>query len=184
MEHRARAVQQKEKIMARIRYPECGKIVNTHGCHGAVKIEHWCDEPEVLCELPAVYVRRQGELVPLALSDAAVFGTKFVFATLEGVDTMEKAEALKGTVLYAKREDLGIPDGVLLIAEMKGMKVWNAHTGEQLGTLADVIHPANTDIYVIRTEKGEAMVPVVPEFVQRVDENEGIFLTPIEGMFD
>jgi 16S rRNA processing protein RimM len=64
------------------------------------------------------------------------------------------------------------------------MKVWNAHTGEQLGTLADVIHPANTDIYVIRTEKGEAMVPVVPEFVQRVDENEGIFLTPIEGMFD
>ena len=117
-------------------------------------------------------------------ANTAVFGTKFVFAELEGVDTMEQAEALKGTVLYAAREDLGIPEGVLLIAEMKGMKVWNAHTGAQLGTLADVIHPANTDIYVIRTEKGEAMVPVVPEFVQRVDEEEGIFLTPIEGMFD
>jgi hypothetical protein len=37
---------------------------------------------------------------------------------------------------------------------------------------------------VIRTQTGEAMVPVVPEFVDRVDENEGIFLTPIEGMFD
>ncbi|MBR6726879.1 MAG: PRC-barrel domain-containing protein, partial [Clostridia bacterium] len=87
-------------------------------------------------------------------------------------------------VLYARREDLHIPEGALLIAEMKGMKVWNVENGAQLGTLADVIHPANTDIYVIRTEKGEAMVPVVPEFVKRVDEKEGIFLAPIEGMFD
>ena len=170
--------------MARIRYPECGKIVNTHGYHGAVKIEHWCDSAEVLAGLSTVYYRQNGALVPLQVTDTAVFGTKFVFAELAGVDTMEKAEALKGTVLYAAREDLGIPDGVLLIAEMKGMKVFDARTGAQLGTLADVIHPANTDIYVIRTEKGEAMVPVVPEFVQRVDEDEGIFLTPIEGMFD
>ena len=72
----------------------------------------------------------------------------------------------------------------MLIAEMKGMKVWHAETGVQLGTLTDVIHPGATDIYVIRTEGGEAMVPVVPEFVRRVDENEGIFLSPIEGMFD
>lgn len=170
--------------MGRIRYPECGKIVNTHGCHGAVKIEHWCDAGEVLAALPAVYLRRDGALTPVKILNAAVFGTKFVFAELEGVCTMEEAEALRGTVLYAAREDLGIPEGALLIAEMKGMKVWDAGTGAQLGTLADVIHPANTDIYVIRTEKGETMVPVVPEFVQRVDENEGVFLTPIEGMFD
>jgi ribosomal 30S subunit maturation factor RimM len=50
--------------------------------------------------------------------------------------------------------------------------------------LTDIIHPGASDIYVIRTEKGEAMVPVVPEFVKRVDEEKGIFLTPIEGMFD
>lgn len=170
--------------MARIRYPECGKIVNTHGCHGAVKIEHWCDSVDVFAALPAVYMRRDGALIPVKMSNAAVFGTKFVFAELEGITTMEQADALRGTVLYAARDDLAIPEGVLLIAEMKGMKVWNAVTGALLGTLSDVIHPANTDIYVIRTEKGEAMVPVVPEFVQRVDENAGVFLTPIEGMLD
>ncbi len=170
--------------MARIRYPECGKIVNTHGCHGAVKIEHWCDSADVFAGLSTVYWRQNGALTPVRLLNTAVFGAKFVFAELEGVSTMEEADALRGTVLYAAREDLGIPEGALLIAEMKGMKVFDASTGVQLGTLSDVIHPANTDIYVIRTEKGEAMVPVVPEFVQRVDENEGIFLTPIEGMFD
>ena len=170
--------------MGRISYPECGKIINTHGCHGAVKIEPWCDSPEVFAALPAVYLREGGELRALTLQSASVFAGRFIFAELEGIETMEQAEALRGKVLHARREDLNIPEGALLIAEMKGMKVWHAVSGVQLGTLADVIHPANTDIYVIRTEKGEAMVPVVPEFVQRVDEKEGIFLTPIEGMFD
>ncbi|MBQ8356368.1 MAG: 16S rRNA processing protein RimM [Clostridia bacterium] len=170
--------------MARIRYPECGKIINTHGCHGAVKVEPWCDSPAVFAALPTVYLREGNELHPFKMLNASVFGGRFVFAEFEGITTMEAAEALRGKVLYADRNDLGIPEGVLLIAEMKGMKVWNATTGEQLGTLADVIHPGATDIYVIRTEKGEAMVPVVPEFVRNVDEEEGIFLTPIEGMFD
>ncbi|MBQ8342113.1 MAG: 16S rRNA processing protein RimM [Clostridia bacterium] len=170
--------------MGRITYPECGKIINTHGCHGAVKIEPWCDSPEVFAALPAVYLREGGELRPLKLTETSVFSGRFIFASFEGVDTMEQAEALRGKVLYARREDLNIPEGVLLIAEMKGMKVWHAETGALLGTLADVIHPANTDIYVIRTEQGEVMVPVVSEFVKRVDEAEGIFLAPIEGMFD
>lgn len=170
--------------MGRITYPECGKIINTHGCHGAVKVEPWCDSPEVFAALPTVYLREGGELKPLKMLSASVFAGRFVFAEFEGVNTMEQAEALRGKVLHACREDLHIPEGTLLIAEMKGMRVLHAKTGAVLGTLADVIHPANTDIYVIRTEHGEAMVPVVPEFVKRVDEKEGIFLTPIEGMFD
>ena len=170
--------------MPRITYPECGKVINTHGCHGGVKIEPWCDSPAVFTSLPRVFLRVEGELRPVRLRNAAVLGGRFVCAELEGVSSMEAAEALRGTVLYADRKDLHIPEGTLLIAEMKGMKVYHAVTGEPLGTLTDVIHPGATDIYVIRTEKGEAMVPVVAEFVQRVDENEGIFLTPIEGMFD
>ena len=170
--------------MARIRYPECGKIIKTHGCHGGVKIEPWCDSPEVFASLPAVYLRVGGEMKSLRLLQTSVFSGRYIFATLEGVESMEAAEALRGSVLYAKREDLNIPDGAMLVAEMKGMKVFDANTGAQLGTLSDVIHPGASDIYVIRTEKGEAMVPVVPEFVQRVEEEVGIFLTPIEGMFE
>ncbi|MBQ9098566.1 MAG: 16S rRNA processing protein RimM [Clostridia bacterium] len=170
--------------MARISYPECGKIINTHGCHGGVKIEPWCDTPEVFAALPVVYLREGKELRPLTLKSTSVFSGRFIFADFEEIDTMEQAELLRGKVLHAKREDLHIPEGGLLIAEMKGMKVWHHETRQLLGTLSDVIHPGATDIYVIRTEKGESMVPVVPEFVKQVDENEGIFLAPIEGMFD
>ena len=168
--------------MAKITYPECGKILTTHGCHGGVKIESWCDSAEVLASLPAVYIRSAGELHRVELKKTAV-SRNIVYATLEGVDTMEQADAMRGTVLYAKREDLNLPEDVMLIAEMKGLPVYHVQTNEKLGVLKDVIHPAHTDIYVITTEKGEAMVPVVAEFVKRADES-GIWLAPIEGMFD
>ena len=108
---------------------------------------------------------------------------RFVSAELEGVTTMEAADALRGTVLYANRADLQIPEGVLLVAEKIGLPVFDANSGERLGELADVIHPGASDIYVIRTASGEAMVPAVPEFVRSVDIEKGIMLTPIEGMF-
>jgi 16S rRNA processing protein RimM len=169
--------------MAKIRYPECGRIVNTHGCHGAVKVEAWCDSPEVFAALPAVYLKKNGEYERVALKKASVF-KQFVFAELAGVDTMEKADALRGTVLYAHRDDLGIPDGVMLIAEIIGLPVTHAETGKRLGVVADVIHPASNDIYVIRTpDGGEAMVPAVPAFVKEISE-QGLLLTPIEGMFE
>lgn len=169
--------------MPYIAFPECGKIINTHGCHGGVKIEPWCDSPAVLASLSRVFLREGGELRPVKLRRAAVLGARFVCAELAGVTTMEAAEALRGTVLYAAREELGIPDGVPLVAELLGLPVIHAETGATLGTLTDVIHPGATDIYVIKTEKGEAMVPVVPEFVREVDVERGIFLAPIEGMF-
>ncbi|MBQ2757704.1 MAG: 16S rRNA processing protein RimM [Clostridia bacterium] len=168
--------------MAFIEYPECGKIINTHGCRGGVKVEPWCDSPAVFAALPVVYLKENGTYVPRRLQRAAVLSGRFVSAELEGVTTMEQAEVLRGRVLYAKREDLPIPEGVLLVAELIGLPVYHADSGEQLGTLADVIHPGASDIYVINTPRGEAMVPVVPEFVIEVSMEKGIALRPIEGM--
>ena len=167
--------------MAKIEYPECGKIVGTHGCHGGLKVEPWCDSPAVFAALPAVYLKKDGALVRAALKRASVSG-QMIVAVLEGVDTMDKADAMRGTVLYAKRDDLGVPDGVLLVAELIGLPVFHHESGERLGTIKDVIHPGATDIYVIDTPRGEAMVPVVREFVKRVEET-GVYLAPIEGMF-
>ena len=168
--------------MAKIAYPECGKILTTHGCHGGVKIESWCDSAAVLAALPAVYMKNGAQFTRVALKKTAVSGN-IVYATLEGVDSMDAADLLRGKILHAKREDLHLADGVMLIAEMIGLPVYHVQSGERLGTLKDVIHPAHTDIYVINTSKGEAMVPVVEEFVKRVGED-GIYLSPIEGMFE
>ncbi|MBO7376072.1 MAG: 16S rRNA processing protein RimM, partial [Clostridia bacterium] len=40
------------------RYLECGRIINTHGVYGKVKLESWCDSPEVLASVGTLYLRR------------------------------------------------------------------------------------------------------------------------------
>lgn len=168
--------------MPKIEYPECGRIINTHGCYGGIKVEPWCDTPRVCASLPTVYFKEGAGFRAVKVKKASVF-RNFVFMELDGITTMEQAQALYGTVLYAAREDLGLADGVLLVAELIGLPVFDANSGERLGTVKDVIHPAANDIYVIDTPKGEAMVPAVAEFLRSVDLENGLLLTPIEGMF-
>jgi ribosomal 30S subunit maturation factor RimM len=39
------------------KYIECAKIINTHGCHGGIKLESWCNSPEDLASLKYVYLK-------------------------------------------------------------------------------------------------------------------------------
>lgn len=162
---------------------ECGKIINTHGCHGDVKLESWCNTPQALAAMKNVYLKKDDEYIKLKVKKASVF-KQFVIATLEGIDDMDQAMALKENVLYAKRADFKLKKGEYFIADIIGIDVLDIDTNRKYGTLKEVINRGSSDIYVIDTEAGERMVPVVDEFVKKVDINKGIYLKPIEGMFD
>ena len=51
---------------------EFGKIVNTHGIKGAVKLESWCDYPETLAELECIYFKVNGEFEERRIVSASV----------------------------------------------------------------------------------------------------------------
>jgi len=162
---------------------ECAKIINTHGCRGDVKLESWCNTPQILANMKTVYLKNGEEYVKYKVKKASVF-KQFVIATLNGVDDMDKAMELKGRLLYAKREDFKLKKGEYFIADIIGLDVIDVDSGEKLGALKEVINRGSSDLYVIDTPRGERMVPVVDEFVKRVDVEKGIYLKPIEGMFD
>ena len=164
-------------------YIECGKIINTHGCYGALKIESWCNTPEELAELKKLYIKNGELFTALNVSKASVF-KQFVIVTVDEISSMDDAMAMKGTVLYADRDDFSLEEGEYFIADLNGLPVIDANTQKQYGKIVDVINRGASDIYVVDTPNGERMIPVVSEFVSRVDINEGVFVTPIDGMFD
>ena len=169
--------------MAEKKYIECGKIINTHGCYGGVKLESWCDSPDVLAKMKRIYILEGGEYREMKVKKASIF-KQFVLFELDGVTDMDAAIALKNTVVYADRKDFKLPKGAYFIADIIGCDVLDAVSGKLYGTLLDVINRGASDLYLIKTEKGEVMVPVVDEFVDRVEVGKAIYLTPIEGMFD
>ena len=168
--------------MSRQPYLECGKIVNTHGVRGTVKLESWCDTPEILAELPTLW-RKVGEgFRPIRVLHTSVF-KQFVLADLEGITDVDAAIPLKNTIVYAAREDLDPGDGYF-IADLIGLPVYDQTTGGRAGVLRDIINRGAQDIYVIDTPVGERMIPVVDEFIARIDLDAGIYITPIPGMLD
>lgn len=164
-------------------YLECGKIINTHGVRGAVKIDPWCDSPAEFAALGRVYLKAGSGFVCRKILHASVF-KQFVLAELEGIKDVEGAALLKNHVLYADRADFHLEEGKHFLADLIGLPVIDAESGTLYGKLSEIMNRGASDIYVIDTPSGERMMPAVKEFVKRVDLDEGIFVTPIEGIFD
>lgn len=161
----------------------CGRVVNTHGVGGMIKIESWCDSPKVLAGLKTLYLEKKGEYVPVEIERSSVH-KGMVLCKPKGSDTFETAILYKNKDVFCKRSDLNIGEDRVFIEDILGLSVINADSGKVYGKLVRVIdNPAN-EIYEIETQKGTAYMPAVKEFIDRIELDEGIFVRPIEGMFD
>lgn len=161
-------------------YLEIAKIINTHGVRGAVKLEPWCDGPQVFKKLKHLCLANGTEY---EVSDVKTVGA-FVVCSLSGVTTVEDAMKLKNKILFAKREEIPLAKGAHFICDLIGLPVKDARTGEVYGTLADVSEPAVQQIYEIKTPSGKTvLLPAVPQFIDRIDTDDAIYITPIDGFF-
>ena len=172
-------------VMIKNEYIECGKIINTHGAHGGVKIDPWCNTPKDFVSLKRIFLQfeNNGQYVEKKILKSSAF-KQFVIADIEGVDDMDKAMLLKGTVLYAARKDFKLAEGEYFISDLEGLSVIDAENGTVYGTLLETINRGASDIYVVKTQNGEKMIPAVKEFIDRIDLEQGIFVRPIPGMLD
>ena len=162
---------------------ECGRVVSAHGVKAAFKVESWCDSPKILAKLKRVYFESSSGYDEREVISASV-ADRFVIMTVSGVPTREDAQAYKGRVLFARREDIPIPEGRVLIADMIGLDVIDADTGRVYGTLADVTDGVRSQLYTVKTSKGEVLFPAVKEFLEEIDVEKGVFIHTIPGFFD
>ena len=101
------------------KYLPAGKIVNTHGFRGTVKLESWCDAPQILASLETIWFCKNKEYTPRRVLHASVF-KQFVLMDLEGIESEEAANALRNTEVFAAREDLPVEDVGELFAARGG----------------------------------------------------------------
>jgi len=156
---------------------EAGKIVNTHGIRGELRLQPWADSPDFLTEFEYLYIDEK----PVKVISARVH-KGCVIATLEGVEGIDAAIKMKNKILKVRKDEIQLEEGKYLVADLIGLKIENAETGEQLGTLMDVLSLPSNDVYVIKGER-EILVPAVPEFIVETNLDDGyIKLRLIEGM--
>ena len=169
--------------MSKNEYIECGRIINTHGCQGGLKLESWCNSAKDLAELERVFLLEKGGYVEKKVKRASVF-KQFVLMDLEGIESEEAANALRNTEVFAAREDLPVEEGSFFIADLIGLPVKHADTNELLGKLVDVNTSNARDLYVVKNQKGEFYIPAVPEFITSIDPDDAIYVRPIPGLIE
>ncbi len=165
------------------RFLEAGKIVGTHGIRGELRVQSWCDSPEVLCALSTLYGKDGAERY--AVKGARVHKT-LVLMTLADVDTVEQADALRGKVLYLDRGDLNLPEDTYFIQDLVGLAVEDADSGLCYGTLTEVLETGANDVYEITDEGGKkTLIPAIPTVIVSIDIDVGVMrIKPLEGLFD
>ncbi len=164
-------------------YLEGGRICAPHGVRGLVKADPWCDSPAVLAAQKRVFFKRGEEYDERRVLSASVAGA-LVIMQIEGVDSRDAAQALKNTLLYLRRDDVPRPAGTCFIADILGLPVIDASTGRVYGLLDNVSDAARGKLYEVRTDNGMVYIPDRPEFIKKIDEEHGVFITPIPGFFD
>ena len=151
-----------------------GKIVNTHGLKGEVKVIALTDDPKRYNDLDFVLIDGV---------ERKIQGCKFqkdrVIVKIEGIDSIEEAEKYKNKYMEIPREyAVPLEEDTYYIADIIGCNVFDTN-GKDLGEVYDVIQTKNNDVYWIRKPK-ELLIPVLLDIVTDIDvENRKITIKPV-----
>lgn len=162
--------------MAKEPYLEAGKIINTFGVRGEVKLDPWCDSAEFLKPLKTLYI----DGAPRAVASSRVHKGMLIvrFADVEDVNG---AMLLKNKIVYFARSDVHLPKGRHFVADLLGAAVVDEQ-GAEIGKLTEVLDMPAGQVYVVQGET-EHTIPAVPEFILDIDADEKVIRVHlIEGM--
>lgn len=158
-----------------------GKIVNTVGLKGEVKVYNYSDSIEIYETIESIYVEDR-----LTVIENVRAQKNMVILKLEGADNRNAAEALRGKDLYITEDDLPeLPEGQYYVRDLIGMSV-TEEDGNLLGHVTDVLQNTAQDIFEVESENGKKLlIPKVDQFVLDIDaEKREITVRLIEGMLD
>ena len=167
----------------RKQFLEAGRIVGTHGVKGELRVEPWCDSADFLAKIHTLYWNRGSEKLQVVSSRVH---KSLLLLKLEGIDTVEEADALRGRILYLDRADVKLPKGRYFVQDMIGLTVMDADTGKRYGSLTEVMPTGANDVYQVTGEdKVNYLVPAIPDVIVDVDIDGGTLkIRPTRGIFD
>lgn len=162
---------------------ELGKINNTHGIKGEVKVALWCDDINYVKLLKTVYLDSNGKK-SLTLVSARPQKNIGILKFAE-ITTVEQAQELKNKVLYCNRDDAKIDDGKHYLADIIGCYVVDIDTDEEYGKIVDVLNYGSCDIYDVESWGKHTLIPAIDDVVKEINtEYQVIKIKPMKGLFD
>lgn len=149
-------------------YIYIGKILNTQGHRGAVRILPLTDYPKRFQQMQHVRVLVNGLLRELVIEKSYPH-KKFIILKFKEVQDMNAAEELKGGfVVITRNELMPLTEGSFYIFDLIGIDVYDC-TDKYLGKITDVLQTGANDVYVVETDFKPVLIPALKKVVKETD---------------
>lgn len=172
-------------------YYEVGKIVNTHGLQGEVKVVTFSDFKEERYQPGNVlylFFDLAAEPVPLTISSHRE-NKKFDLLTFQGYEHINDVEKWKGSSLKVKAEDRisNLDPDEYYFDDIIGCRV-STVDGQDIGVVHEILQPGANDVWVVQMDGPsgkEVLIPYTEEVVKQIDiKQKQISIQLIEGLIE
>lgn len=164
-------------------YFEIGKIVNTQGLKGEVRVIPMTDDPKRFNALKSIEVFFTTHSKEYEIEKARLH-KQFVVLKLKGVSSINEAEALRGGLIKISEENaLPLEEDEYYIKDIYGLKVIS-DIGEELGVVEDIIFTGANDVYIVR-EHGikDLLIPAIKQCILNIDKESKVMTVKLlEGL--
>ncbi|OAO80077.1 16S rRNA processing protein RimM [Anoxybacillus flavithermus] len=164
-----------------------GKIVNTHGIRGEVRVISRTDFAEERYKIGNVLYIFMENKPPVEVKVASHRVHKsFDLLTFEGYDNINLVEPFKGAMIKIPETQLQpLNEGEYYFHEIIGCTVVT-EDGEPIGEIKEILTPGANDVWVVKRKKGgDVLIPYIDDVVKQVDvENKTITIHVMEGLLD
>ncbi len=168
-------------------YLNVGKIVNTHGIRGEVRVISQTDFPEQRYQKGARLTLFQTGKAPLQLTIASHRKHKnFDLLTFEGYPNINDVEHFRDGILKVAEDDLtDLEEHEYYYYEIIGLNVIDEQ-GELLGKIKEILSPGANDVWVVqRKGKKDALIPYIASVVKEIDlDANEVHVEIPEGLLD
>ncbi|MCA1232431.1 ribosome maturation factor RimM [Bacillus velezensis] len=170
------------------RWFNVGKIVNTHGIKGEVRVISKTDFAEERYKPGnTLYLFAEGAAEPIKVTVSAHrLHKQFHLLQFKEMPSLNEVEHLRNMVIKVPEEDLGeLEEDEFYFHEIIGCEVMS-EDGELIGTVKEILTPGANDVWVVqRNGKKDALIPYIASVVKDININEKkIKIHVMEGLID
>ena len=165
-------------------YCSIGKLVATFGINGELVLKHHLGKKTSLKGLETLFIEKQkDELLPYFIESAKIKNDDEVFLKIEGINTKEAARILVTKQVWLPEEDFHKYAAKSAPISLLGYHIINDNT--DLGEILEVIEQPHQLLCRISLEGKEALIPVHPETLQKIDKkSKKVMVVLPDGLLD
>lgn len=161
-----------------------GKIVNTRGLKGEVKVFNYSDFPLLRYKKGNrvdIYDESNDTYINLEI-EKFISDPKFVYLKFKDIDSIEEVLVYKDKYIVKKEDELEkLEEDTYYYKDFVGLKV--IYNEKEIGEVVDIFDNGNQSVLRIKTNDTTILVLFIEDFVENVDiENNKITLKNLEGL--